>query len=69
MKAFWFSLKLVLTIAVTFLLLYAIGETFNLMWLAGLNLMSLGGLAVAIGLIIDDKSAFDIDFHGSWIFL
>jgi multidrug efflux pump subunit AcrB len=34
------------TLAITFLFLYWIGET--------LNLMSLGGLAVAIGLIIDD---------------
>jgi multidrug efflux pump subunit AcrB len=34
------------TLAITFLILYALGET--------LNLMSLGGLAVAIGLIIDD---------------
>jgi multidrug efflux pump subunit AcrB len=34
------------TLAITFLILHALGET--------LNLMSLGGLAVAIGLIIDD---------------
>jgi multidrug efflux pump subunit AcrB len=34
------------TLAITFVFLHAIGET--------LNLMSLGGLAVAIGLIIDD---------------
>src|SRR5213078_3491392 len=34
------------TLAITFLFLYWSGETFNL--------MSLGGLAVAIGLIIDD---------------
>jgi multidrug efflux pump subunit AcrB len=34
------------TLAITFLILHAMGET--------LNLMSLGGLAVAIGLIIDD---------------
>ena len=34
------------TLAITFLILYALGAT--------LNLMSLGGLAVAIGLIIDD---------------
>src|SRR5262249_33636119 len=34
------------TLAITFLFLHTIGET--------LNLMSLGGLAVAIGLIIDD---------------
>jgi multidrug efflux pump subunit AcrB len=34
------------TLAITFLILYGMGET--------LNLMSLGGLAVAVGLIIDD---------------
>jgi multidrug efflux pump subunit AcrB len=34
------------TLAITFLILYLMGET--------LNLMSLGGLAVAVGLIIDD---------------
>src|SRR5205814_3440366 len=40
------ALAIPLTLAITFLLLYLSGET--------LNLMSLGGLAVAIGLIIDD---------------
>ncbi len=40
------ALAIPTTLAITFLLLYWSGET--------LNLMSLGGLAVAIGLIIDD---------------
>ncbi len=40
------ALALPTTLAITFLFMYWIGET--------LNLMSLGGLAVAIGLIIDD---------------
>ncbi|HEX3315753.1 MAG TPA: efflux RND transporter permease subunit, partial [Gemmataceae bacterium] len=40
------ALAIPITISITFLFLYAVGET--------LNLMSLGGLAVAIGLIIDD---------------
>src|SRR5262249_19396860 len=40
------ALSIPTTLAITFLFLYWIGET--------LNLMSLGGLAVAIGLIIDD---------------
>jgi multidrug efflux pump subunit AcrB len=40
------ALAIPTTLAITFLILYWIGETFNL--------MSLGGLAVAIGLIIDD---------------
>jgi multidrug efflux pump subunit AcrB len=40
------ALALPTTLAITFLILYYWGET--------LNLMSLGGLAVAIGLIIDD---------------
>jgi multidrug efflux pump subunit AcrB len=40
------ALAIPVTLAITFLFLYASGET--------LNLMSLGGLAVAIGLIIDD---------------
>jgi multidrug efflux pump subunit AcrB len=40
------ALAIPTTLAITFLCLYWIGET--------LNLMSLGGLAVAVGLIIDD---------------
>jgi multidrug efflux pump subunit AcrB len=40
------ALAIPTTLAITFLILHAIGET--------LNLMSLGGLAVAVGLIIDD---------------
>jgi multidrug efflux pump subunit AcrB len=40
------ALAIPITLAITFLFLYWTGET--------LNLMSLGGLAVAIGLIIDD---------------
>jgi multidrug efflux pump subunit AcrB len=40
------ALAIPITLAITFLFLYLTGETFNL--------MSLGGLAVAIGLIIDD---------------
>src|SRR5205807_4712452 len=40
------ALAIPITLAITFLFLYWSGET--------LNLMSLGGLAVAIGLIIDD---------------
>jgi multidrug efflux pump subunit AcrB len=40
------ALAIPVTLAITFLFLYWSGETFNL--------MSLGGLAVAIGLIIDD---------------
>jgi multidrug efflux pump subunit AcrB len=40
------ALAIPITLSITFLFLYWIGETFNL--------MSLGGLAVAIGLIIDD---------------
>ena len=40
------ALAIPTTLAITFLFLYWTGET--------LNLMSLGGLAVAIGLIIDD---------------
>jgi multidrug efflux pump subunit AcrB len=40
------ALAIPVTIAITFLFLYVSGET--------LNLMSLGGLAVAIGLVIDD---------------
>src|SRR5262249_7422693 len=40
------ALAIPVTLAITFLFLYWSGET--------LNLMSLGGLAVAIGLIIDD---------------
>jgi len=40
------ALAIPMTLAITFLFLYAAGAT--------LNLMSLGGLAVAIGLIIDD---------------
>lgn len=40
------ALAIPTTLAITFLFMYWVGETFNL--------MSLGGLAVAIGLIIDD---------------
>src|SRR5205823_8400698 len=40
------ALAIPTTLAITFLFLYWSGET--------LNLMSLGGLAVAVGLIIDD---------------
>src|SRR5579864_1378595 len=40
------SLMITLTLTITFVFLYLSGDT--------LNLMSLGGLAVAIGLIIDD---------------
>src|SRR5208337_3522725 len=40
------ALAIPITLAITFLFLHWSGET--------LNLMSLGGLAVAIGLIIDD---------------
>ncbi len=40
------AIAIPVTLAITFLILYWVGET--------LNLMSLGGIAVAIGLIIDD---------------
>jgi CzcA family heavy metal efflux pump len=49
------SLTLPLTVVITFLVMHALGET--------INLMSMGGLAVAIGLVIDDAVVVVENIH------